>query len=393
MMSVVHRVIVLFVVLAPGLAVVAPKGLAVIAFVAGLSGLALWAKEGFAAIPIDRALGVSLTALAAWAAVSAAWAPKPQGALLLIAALVGLSLAGAGLLFAVSRLDNLQCRKVADLFLVGMVLGLAALAAGFAYAKVTGGSLWGRYFSDPLTTLNNGAVAISLLAWPAAAALWRRGPAWIIAPAAATLVAGLTFLSSGAALLAPLCGLVAFAVAWFLGRRGAWALAAIFCVATLAAPLLVSNPLSMKAGEKTATNLPPSAQHRLKMWAFAVEKIDEKPLTGWGMDASRSIPQEGRRLAPNMEIMPLHPHNAFLQVRLELGLPGAAIVAALIGILFAGVIGGIGERTSRAFAAGAAGAYLAVASVSYGIWQNWWVALAWLLAALMATALRPASPG
>jgi O-antigen ligase len=108
------------------------------------------------------------------------------------------------------------------------------------------------------------------------------------------------------------------------------------------------------------------------------------------MDASRAIPQEDRRLAPNMEIMPLHPHNALLQVRLELGLPGAALVAAILSILFAKVIGGIGDRTARAFAAGAAGAYLAVAAVSYGMWQNWWMATAWALAALMAVVLRPA---
>jgi hypothetical protein len=57
------------------------------------------------------------------------------------------------------------------------------------------------------------------------------------------------------------------------------------------------------------------------------------------------------------------------------------------------VVGGIGERTCRAFAAGAAGAYLAVAAVSYGMWQNWWVAVAWALAALTAAVLRPTSPG
>jgi O-antigen ligase len=274
-----------------------------------------------------------------------------------------------------------------------MALGVTALAVGYSYAKATGDSLWGQYFSDPLTTLNNGAIVIGLFAWPACAALWRQGRAWIIALAATALFIGLAFLSSRAALLAPLCGLAAFAVAWFFGRRGTWALAAIFFVVSLTAPLLVSGPMSSEATTKMSEMLPSSAQHRLKMWAFAAEKIDDKPIKGWGMDASRSIPQEDRRLAPNVEIMPLHPHNAFLQARLELGLPGAAIVAVLLGVLFAGVIGGIGERVSRAFAAGAACAYLAVAAVSYGVWQNWWVATAWALAALMAAVLRPAPPG
>jgi len=46
--------------------------------------------------------------------------------------------------------------------------------------------------------------------------------------------------------------------------------------------------------------------------------------------------------------------------------------------------------TERAFSARA---YLAVAAVSYGAWQNWWVATAWALAALMAAVLRPVPPG
>jgi O-antigen ligase len=77
-----------------------------------------------------------------------------------------------------------------------------------------------------------------------------------------------------------------------------------------------------------------SSRHRLAMWSFATEKIDEKLWLGWGFDASRHIPQEDRRLAPNMEIMPLHPHNLALQTRLELGLPGSLILAGLVFSIF-----------------------------------------------------------
>ena len=124
--------------------------------------------------------------------------------------------------------------------------------------------------------------------------------------------------------------------------------------------------------------------------SFVVEKIDEKPFKGWGMNASRFIPQEDRRLLPNMEIMPLHPHNAFLQVRLELGIPGAALVAILIGLFLAGV-GRVNDRFAGAVIAGAGVSYLTVAALSYGVWQNWWVAFAWALAALTSLALSPLS--
>lgn len=386
------RLVVLFAFAMGPVGVLAPKGIVVLVVAAGLAGLLWWAKEGFPALPVNYRIIAALAVLALWAAVSAVWAFTPTRALILVVRLVVVGVVGAGLLYAVSRLDDRYRRNAENALLGGMALGLAALAAGFVYANATGDSLWDTYYSDPLTTLNNGAVAISLLAWPALAVLWRRGQRWTAGIAVVAVYAGFTFLSSGAALLTPIMGLAGFLTVWFLGRRGALALAALAAFLVLAAPQVVTSGFSAGKVEEITTELPPSAQHRLNMWAFAVEKIDEKPWWGWGMDASRSIPQEDRRLASNMEIMPLHPHNAFLQVRLELGIPGAFLVAVLVGSLFAGVVGGVGDRFSAAVITGAGGAYLTVASVSYGVWQNWWVAFAWALAALTALAVRSLSP-
>ena len=124
------------------------------------------------------------------------------------------------------------------------------------------------------------------------------------------------------------------------------------------------------------------------MWGFAVEMINQKPLWGWGMDGSRWIPQNDRRLKSNMEIMPLHPHNAFLQVRLELGLVGSALAASLIAVFFWVVVARMDNKFDQSVIAGVATAYLTVAAVSYGIWQNWWLAFAWVLVAMMRLVLK-----
>ena len=76
-------------------------------------------------------------------------------------------------------------------------------------------------------------------------------------------------------------------------------------------------------------------------------------------------------------------------MRLELGLPGAAILAVILGWFFYVGAGRLGGRFANALATGAACSYLTVASVSYGIWQNWWVAFAWALAALTVMAVAP----
>ncbi len=368
--------------------VLAPKGIVLVVVVAGLAGLVCWAREGFPKLSVNTSLAVTLVALALWSALSATWAVTPAKALLLVARLVMVCIAGIGLLFAVSRLDALENRNAENAFLGGMALGLAALVVGFVYAKTTGSPLWSTSLSDPLTTLNNGAVAISLLAWPALAVLWRQGRKRLVGVVAAAVYLGFMFLSSGAALLAPVMGLAAFLVVWVFRRRGALIFAAIIAALVLFAPQIFSSFLSGDKVREISAELSSSAPHRLDMWAFTVEKIDEKPLWGWGMDASRAIPGGDRPLAPDVEILPLHPHNAFLQVRLELGIPGAILVAVLVGSLFAGVVGGVGDRFAAAVMAGAGGAYLTIASLSYGVWQNWWVAFAWALAALTALAVE-----
>jgi len=373
--------------------VVASKGVVWPVAIAGAAGVAAWIKDGCPRGWIDPVSIFALAALTLWTAVSTAWTFSPADALVLIARLAALSIFGAGLLFTAVALDDRHRRFAHNALLVGIAIAFVLLVAGFVYGKKTGDALWGRFFFDPLTTLNNGAITISLLAWPAFALLWRRDRRWHAAICAGAIFGLLAFLSSGAAMMAPVVGVVGFLIVYWFRKRGALVIAAVLAVLVILSPQVANYLLPVGKVHATTAQLPPSAQHRLNMWRFAVEKIDEKPIWGWGMDASRSIPQDDRRLATNMEIMPLHPHNAFLQARLELGLPGAAIIAVLIGALFAGPVGNIGERASRAFAAGAACAYVAVAAVSYGMWQNWWVAFAWALVGLTAGARRPATPG
>jgi hypothetical protein len=147
-----------------------------------------------------------------------------------------------------------------------------------------------------------------------------------------------------------------------------------------------------------SASLPPSAVHRLVIWDFAAARIAEKPITGWGLEASRAMPG-GRALPdaatldrlnianpaqrealalPHVEVMPLHPHNGALQLWLELGGIGALIGAALMLAL--------GVAASRSAAPAAGAGMLASAAVtgmlSFGLWQAWWVAS--LLLAMVA---------
>src|SRR6185436_143672 len=73
-----------------------------------------------------------------------------------------------------------------------------------------------------------------------------------------------------------------------------------------------------------------SVAHRLCIWQFVGARIAEKPLLGWGLDSSRSIPGGEVECVDEGPSISLHPHDAALQVWLELGIVGAFALAAVI---------------------------------------------------------------
>ena len=136
---------------------------------------------------------------------------------------------------------------------------------------------------------------------------------------------------------------------------------------------LVAQRLSPVHAAAAAGKLSWSA--RLDVWRFVVARISAHPVRGWGLDASRLFPH----------IVPLHPHDAALQVWLELGAPGAVLAATFWGWLATrtGVLHAR-DPTLASCAAGSLGAYLTIGALSFGVWQEWWLALGAIALALVA---------
>ncbi len=114
---------------------------------------------------------------------------------------------------------------------------------------------------------------------------------------------------------------------------------------------------------------------RRAIWRFVADRIYENPLRGWGLDASRSLP----------EPVPLHPHDGALQLWFELGLPGVLLAA----LFWAWILWSLArvearDRTLAAVGAASASAYLVIGALSFGIWQEWWLALGALTAGVFA---------
>ncbi|MDB5381161.1 MAG: hypothetical protein JWO26_793 [Rhodospirillales bacterium] len=370
---------------------IAPLAIATLAAVVAMG----WRAEG--RVPWSRGPTLwAALALAGWGALSAIWAVDPRRAAteaLLLGAFFALGAAAAGV---VARADTPAHRTLLRWLAVGLATGVALAAVDHATDNAVRAAVRGLREHD--ITLSFGlkpAITVFAVLLPLAIAAPITG--WLRALLAAASVAVALWLPAETAKIAIVAGLVAYALASWVPRLTRTALAASLALAILAMPVLLGAVFTSGA---TAGFLPFSAAHRVVIWDFSLSRIAERPLLGWGFEASRAIPggkanatpatldrlgivepgQRARFALVNAESLPLHPHNAALQLRLELGMVGALLAALLVALL--------ASRARTPAAIGAMTAASVVGSLSYGLWQGWWIAL--LLVLIAATRALPA---
>ena len=371
----------LFCLLLPLTSLLGPKIVAPMLAVAGLvvGGLA-W-RAGLPLRLPDRPIAAVTLALLAWCAVTLFWAPGVERAAVLIGR-VAVLLAAGGVLFATASALEDEARVLLGRCIalgVGLSVAIIVIELTLDY-PITRLFRPGSSGYEIRTALNRGATAMAILVWPAAAWLWTVGRRSV---ALALLIATglvLPFLASLAAVTGFTAGVVVTALA-SANRKAGWRL---LIVATLAAFLLspMAGRVFNAADLQDAQWLPSSAQHRIEIWNFTAELIAEKPLFGWGFDAARYVSDIVPETADGgRAIMTLHPHNALLQILLEIGVVGGAIGLALLLLLVTRLE--VLPRPTHAFAQGMYAASLTIAAVAYGVWQNQWLALLISAAALL----------
>jgi O-antigen ligase len=329
--------------------------------------------------------------LMAWGAITALWAPEPGRAALLAITLAAMMVLAHGAAGAA------QGARLMPWIGFGLVFGVAAAFADWQSGNALRAAVRGlKEIPEALMFGLKPAASFMALLLPMGFAL-----PWPWSVRAMLLMAGAAVLISlpgETARLATVAGLGAALFSLAAPRLVPKLVGAGVAVLILLMPLLVAF-----IPQIPSASLPPSAVHRLVIWDFAAARIAERPLTGWGLEASRAMPggrarpdaatldrlnitapaQRAFLASPHVEVMPLHPHNGALQLWLELGGIGALIGAALMLAL--------GFAASRSGAPAVGAGMLASAAVtgmlSFGLWQAWWVAS--LLLAMVALALLP----
>jgi len=346
-----------------------------------------------------------LLALFVWIAISLAYAPDSRAGFALFLKLGAYGACGFLMIRVV--LDHGLAMRVT----VGRVhlAGGLAVAAALGVDLATGGAISTFLFGGaaprgPSNRNTTAIVYLALFAWPLSA--WLRDNARpgiaVLPPLLAAAFAWV--FGQFAVVLAMLVGAIVFGLAALRPRHTGFLVAAACAGFVLLAPaagkLLTPGPWLRSAPVVVQF----SAYHRTKIWSFAVDRIVERPLFGWGIDASRRIPggdaiieidhyigYPNRRFRTRAVIMPLHPHNAALQVWLELGGVGALFLAALCGGLPLACMRAPWPRASIAAGLAMFSTAYVLAMLSFSLWQSRWHALLWLAAA-SALVLLPGGP-
>lgn len=386
-------------------AILAPMQLSsLLALAAFLLLCASWRTKSWPVAP--WAMLAPAMALAAWAALSLLWAIDRKLAaeetLRFALALAGIAVLAA----AANGLDGEGRSRVSRHFVRGALAGAMLLSFEIFSRGLVLETLRGFIHPDApflfSTAFNRATAAIAILVWPFALVLLRRR-AWrptAILPFLWGLWA-IVGLDKHASAIAMLAGLAVFALSWFAGRACAtlFSLAAILTIAL--APIVPRLVLEPKSVASIFPDISFSEYHRLIIWRFTAARIADRPLLGWGMNSSRAIPggkdleetaipeRASRGSGDNPgERLPLHPHSAPLQLWLELGVPGAALGAAFAAGLAWRLRRTAIDRPARAAALGAMASAGIVFSMSFSLWQSWWLATLGLGAALLIAAPR-----
>ena len=374
----------------PPLGVVAPLGLAPLLVVATLALLVIDWRLALVAVRDFAVTAALLAALSLWGMLSAFWSILPAHSFLEGLRLLAVSAGGLICLAAARSLEPSERLRIGGAAALGVALATALLITARFIDLELFSVMLKRARDYPLTRFDRGTTVVALALWPALAGVAaRKGLAVVLALAAGVAVLSLV---DTAAKLALIVGLAALALGYRWPRLVAGMLAVSLVAVTVVLPLATPSMSEVVAIHRSAPWVKPSGIHRLLIWRFAADRIAERPLLGWGMDASRELPEAHRSVAEvvpesdlpaNALLLALHPHNAVLQWRLELGVPG---VLLCLGIVLSGIARATGEAQAsslhRAMRLAWIAAALVIALLSYGVWQAWWLSCLWLTAAL-----------
>lgn len=361
----------------------APRGYAAVAALAGLLLLPCLTLE-----EQDRPAGIAVITMLIWAVGSAIWSPytprhldeSTSAKLLFETVLYSSMIAGARRATPDGRIGALKALAW-GMTLLAVVMLIEGLTYAAGYRAIR--DALGDPIRPDLGVRNvcQGLFALTLFT-PAAILAASRfgGGVWLGAPILIGIIWPSVVFGYDATLLALGAASVVGLAVWTWPRWAPRVLGGLTAAAYLTAPAIVWAARSAGVYQQLERAVPLSWSERMGYWRHASDWISDHPARGWGLDSSRMF-------GPGII---LHPHDGPLQIWLELGLIGAVGAA----VFWVAVWNGLSRDTRNpAAVVGAATAtiYLTFGAFSFGVWQEWWLALGAMAATACVALLRTAA--
>ncbi|HTK85250.1 MAG TPA: O-antigen ligase family protein [Patescibacteria group bacterium] len=350
--------------------------------------------------PVTKSIIAWIVALVILAGLSSLWAVNPSalrsaagiGGVLIPAGLyIGLSFAApAGVIDRVSRLFPVFY-AVGVLLLVIDIYGGMPLYRMLHHVKVDRTSIPTDWDNRPATYFVLFFIPAAILAYfPVELSTVQRRVRLAIVTIPMMFVLGGTAAQS--AQLAFVLEMLFLALFPYRFRLAGYALAAVFAVVILGAPWLMMAAFkylpALLAGHEWFGRA--YANNRLEIWDYVSRYALKHPLYGFGVEATRVTTDFGTKQIYQKTSTILHPHNFVIQAWVEFGLLGASLVAGMMTHLLLSLFR-LEVRRQRAALPVLIGCLLFM-SVSYGIWQAWFLGLLSAVMALTAIAMAAIKP-
>lgn len=156
------------------------------------------------------------------------------------------------------------------------------------------------------------------------------------------------------------------------------------------------KPELISAHLNTVSSGSNSIVYRLHIWDFVAGKITEKPLLGWGAGSSKLLGTDnvGVLTDPTFgelgEPIPVHPHNAILQVWLEFGFVGALFIYLLLARGLALADRNVHAPGQRIWVFANGTLMACFFGFSFSIASSWWMVTVIICVAIAAVFAQPA---
>ncbi len=333
-------------------------------------------------------IGLSLSALFLWSAVTFFWSESPK--VLSLLRLFSVVLAAVLVTNAIEGLDIGDKRRLSRIVLGALTFLLMVLlfegASGAALHSIIrpedAAPRKGEWVPNLQMVAARGTAILAPFCFIGAALIFQiSGKIYNSLLFAALAFAATLQLPMAASTLAIGCGSAAFLFVHWKARIATRLVFAATIIFAFLSPFLMSSLLTRNMFENMGIEVTRGQTQRLAIWENASELILKKPFLGYGFDASRDIGSRGEIVSgTNWPVLPLHPHNAFLQIWLELGFVGVCLINLLIWQIWQIFETKIKNDQDIAVLMATFVATLTISLVSFGVWQYWWIATWGLLA-------------